>query len=477
MHFYRPVVFLLLLFFFTACGRTFYPYSAVQQQEPFALDLSRYKSPQERDNQDKKLVLGLAISGGGSRASYFGLGVMMELERLGYKDSSNILNEVDYLSTVSGGGFAGGYYISHFAHEKKYYPYKKFSLNAIWKHANECSNALPDVDLNSTIFKNIFIHNLFAPGRRMRQLLDSMRRSILLEGKTDANKNAYQRLLLKDIFIDTASQEKVITPILITNGTFYANNSRLPIVPYLIDELNITGCYQPNVDFDGSTMPLFYGITASSSFPGVLLQIRLKRSDSTLIRVIDGGVSDNFGYKSLVDIYRKMPEKQNHRLIVIDASGQGVPSPVTGLRNVGLFKVIGKMLYSGLESRYATSQQEIGEFFKNDSSFSFIGITSIRKYCEANEFPIPELINVKQKLSWPNIYDTLVKRIGKPITYQSDVDIINTPEKYWLLYELAAQVKTKLDVFPEERALLVLAGRVAVRLNEERLRKLVSVRN
>src|SRR5580700_6463691 len=57
-------------------------------------------------------LVGLAFSGGGIRSATFNLGVIQALAR------NNLLNLVDYLSTVSGGGYIGSwlsswaYYIS-----------------------------------------------------------------------------------------------------------------------------------------------------------------------------------------------------------------------------------------------------------------------------------------------------------------------------------------------------------------------------
>ncbi|MCK6681158.1 MAG: patatin-like phospholipase family protein [Thermoanaerobaculia bacterium] len=55
---------------------------------------------------DKRLLtkpVGLAISGGGIRSATFGLGVVQGLARAG------VLRRIDYLSTVSGGGFIGSF--------------------------------------------------------------------------------------------------------------------------------------------------------------------------------------------------------------------------------------------------------------------------------------------------------------------------------------------------------------------------------
>ena len=46
---------------------------------------------------------GLALSGGGVRSATFNLGLLQALSQLG------LLQHVHYLSTVSGGGYAGGF--------------------------------------------------------------------------------------------------------------------------------------------------------------------------------------------------------------------------------------------------------------------------------------------------------------------------------------------------------------------------------
>jgi len=69
------------------------------------IDLSSYEEQKKRPHQDKNLALAVAISGGGHRAANFGVGVLMGLEE------AKVLHEVDYLVTVSGGGFAAAAYI------------------------------------------------------------------------------------------------------------------------------------------------------------------------------------------------------------------------------------------------------------------------------------------------------------------------------------------------------------------------------
>jgi hypothetical protein len=51
-------------------------------------------------------LVGLALSGGGIRSATFGLGVLDGLRRLG------LLRQIDYLSTVSGGGYIGAWLVA-----------------------------------------------------------------------------------------------------------------------------------------------------------------------------------------------------------------------------------------------------------------------------------------------------------------------------------------------------------------------------
>ena len=57
-------------------------------------------------------LVGLALSGGGIRSSMFNTGVLQGLEKIG------LLKHVDYLATVSGGGFIGGFITSQYQKRK-----------------------------------------------------------------------------------------------------------------------------------------------------------------------------------------------------------------------------------------------------------------------------------------------------------------------------------------------------------------------
>jgi len=59
-----------------------------------------------RAEKDEPLV-GLAMSGGGIRSGTFNLGILRMLEKHGF------LSLADYVSTVSGGGYIGSYFLAN----------------------------------------------------------------------------------------------------------------------------------------------------------------------------------------------------------------------------------------------------------------------------------------------------------------------------------------------------------------------------
>ena len=76
----------------------------LNDQVPNILDSKQSKDPLKRA-QDMRLT-GLAFSGGGIRSATFNLGVLQKLAEKG------ILEHIDYLSTVSGGGYIGSWFTS-----------------------------------------------------------------------------------------------------------------------------------------------------------------------------------------------------------------------------------------------------------------------------------------------------------------------------------------------------------------------------
>jgi hypothetical protein len=61
---------------------------------------------------DREVLVGVALSGGGSRAALFGAAGLEALARLQAPGGGSVLEQVGYLSSVSGGSVASTYYAS-----------------------------------------------------------------------------------------------------------------------------------------------------------------------------------------------------------------------------------------------------------------------------------------------------------------------------------------------------------------------------
>lgn len=86
---------------------------------------------------------GVALSGGGIRSATFNLGLLQSLAQL------KVLPSVDYLSTVSGGGYVGGFWTAWLHRHRKSPALHDF----LWVMTNEAANGLRfDICGNSADF-------------------------------------------------------------------------------------------------------------------------------------------------------------------------------------------------------------------------------------------------------------------------------------------------------------------------------------
>jgi hypothetical protein len=91
----------------------------------------RLKDVYERIHKEQPTRSALCLSGGGIRSAIFGLGILQGLAK------HDLLHNFDYLSTVSGGGYVGGWLTAWIKHDsggiqavaKKLKPDPKFTLN------------------------------------------------------------------------------------------------------------------------------------------------------------------------------------------------------------------------------------------------------------------------------------------------------------------------------------------------------------
>lgn len=252
---------------------------------------------------DRSIFIGIAASGGGSRAAVYTAAVMEELETLGF------MKQVRAISSVSGAGLPSAYYALHGLELTREHP-------EAWQTFH---------DKMAFDFRSTLVSKSLNPVNLALTAVTTMDR-------TD---------LLADIF-DTTIYD---------NASFNAL-MKAPVGPRLpmwfANATNITAGGQrfvfsndsfKNLHSDLSALKISRAVATSAAFPGLLNTVTLAKfsRDETktpsYIGLIDGGASDNLGTDTLLDLAymhayaypdRRVDEEQPVRpfacfLFVVDA--------------------------------------------------------------------------------------------------------------------------------------------------------------
>jgi predicted acylesterase/phospholipase RssA len=269
------------------------------------------------------LTLGVAISGGGSRSAYFATCVLEELGRhkIPGKDKT-YLDEVDFVSGVSGGSLAASYYCAN--RHRKGYPE---GHDEFFKRMKE--------DLSAN----------FERSAATRFLLGSF---ALIEFTYYDTWNLLAATWNSDIFDGlTFGDLDPAGPVLLVNAACYDNGqkfifSRAPLATRGFADLSKliknkrpqvwTGETQPGatmtyetIDSSIADCPLVTAVAASSAIPAVLGPIVLRdRRRSVDVRLGDGGIYDNHGfealYQAMLPAMRLHPDRPA-AILVLDGAG------------------------------------------------------------------------------------------------------------------------------------------------------------
>jgi hypothetical protein len=408
-------------------------YSDIKPSAIEKVSLDSYADVQDRDGQDPNLSLGIAISGGGSRAQYYSLGILMALEELYPCQSApcdstrNFLRDIDYYSTVSGGGFAAGYYLGA---RKNGLMKERETLHDFWKSTTRLNSYGEEINYNATLTNLIFSNfNRYEKGRkRPTSFPNLVNRQLLQAGKPGPTAGiTIPSLTLADFFAETG---KPALPMLIANGTIYNNAERLPFMPHILKSLKIngsemsheplcesctTGGYKKGQYNNGFSMPLKYAIAASSAFPGLIPQVKFRVEDNKFLRVVDGGAVDNLGYTTLIEVLAAEKSTRignRKRALVIDCSGAGIQE-IYGDSAIRKFDLLAQSLFFTISTKYVNFNNDIQALMvdkglpnRRGRDYLKIGITDLRD--TAHQIILKKLIHVDQEvISHANEYNTI----------------------------------------------------------------------
>jgi len=463
-------VFILLL---SSCNRYIHTHRNhfVQQGAEIPTpDVSHYKSPQLRSGQNADVAVAIAISGGGARAANFGMGILMALEELDLPDG-NVLSEIDYFSTVSGGGFAAGAYINALYYHKYTRDTLPFSLRQAYYYGIR-------EDLSRSYLRPVIAGWLASPrawvthldeGDALEKSIDNhvlgytKRREFNLTEKSK-NRQKMRSLTLGDVFIGREDDRSVQYPMFVANATNYHSMAIVPFTPDIMECYQISGYshrrkrYHNGDIGDPYDIPLSIGIKASGSFPVAISNTTMEScydEKKCFLHLTDGGIADNIGYKTALELLETDPLSKEKVLFIVDADNVGARPTFSHKEGAASsIKMVGKLAFSSLETRYVLLRKELNEtcgLYKVQPVFF-----GFQELVADNHALPPEKIHIKKERT------RLLNLLRKDMQNISDTDL-------QILYELCLNVVTKYSITPEEQELMIWAGRKVVDMQKEKI--------
>jgi Patatin-like phospholipase len=293
-------------------------------------DVACVKPAPQRD-----VLVGVALSGGGSRAALFGAAGLEALARLRVPGGGSVLEQVGYLSSVSGGSLAASYYASQ-------------------KPPRETAVLMPDGTLTGDYqaffarYKGLLTQD-FESALIWRQILRFRWLNSALAARSLAE--ILKERLLGPFTFENLSQREMRgdSPYLIVNTTLYNNGRRLTfttlpaeaahydffealqaslakggkpteIPPPLVERWTRLLPITPlDLGVDPCPVLVAGAVAGSASFPPLVGPITFRVGEEELYwHTGDGGLYENQGIESLLFVFLKsLQERQARRALII----------------------------------------------------------------------------------------------------------------------------------------------------------------
>lgn len=279
--------------------------------------------------QNDSVMVGLALSGGGARASVFGAAAIEALAEEG------LMDRVTHISSVSGGGFPAAYYALHKP--------KKCSANA--QHDKAACFAAFKETMRHNFLTDLTLRQVVRPGR----FSSPTRRLLSLRDALD------NQFIGEAVFADLPP-----SPVLLINGARYDDARRfvfsnLPIpeqgsdIPPFTEEtlrtasFSLPGCARPAPpDFS-----VALAVAISAGFPPLLGPASIEAPETCeggatrFWHLGDGGILDNTGVETIEDyaLHAAFPGERPKRVVVLsmDAGRSTSPDVMMQTRNLKLW--------------------------------------------------------------------------------------------------------------------------------------------
>ncbi|MEI6789500.1 MAG: patatin-like phospholipase family protein [bacterium] len=313
------------------------------QELPRLEHKSDFAAPDDRDE-----LIGIAISGGGSRAATFASGALEALGEIGLQQNGktlSLLDRVGYISSVSGGSLAAAYYAMRkpgkevailrgqelsaayrsFFDRFQQDMQKDFEMSAFWRQLGQFRALNPTK--NTYSFAEAWDAEFFG-GQTFSNLYERERRGdsprLILNG---TSYNTGQRVALTTLPASEFEYDFVKT---VTDDLATMDSGNREQSQSLANSLEIAQSHFRPLTFDAlkadhHSLSISLAVATSASFPPVVGPVTYSvGGQPPYIHIGDGGLFDNLGTESLITVFLKKipagPSKKRGYIIVIDAS-------------------------------------------------------------------------------------------------------------------------------------------------------------
>lgn len=380
----------LSVFCFTACT---YPVNPLLKQFDPA-EGYRYETPSAADGAadgDKNFVA-LTFSGGGTRAAAFAYGVLQELRETPIGNGHSLLDEVDVISSVSGGSFAAAYYglfgpDAFFADFPTAVLYRKIErdlllrLLAPWNWPKLLSPSYGRSDLADEYYDTyLFQHRTFSDLPR--------KRPFIMLNATDISRGA-QFSFTQEHFDRLCSD---LGPVSISRGVVASSAFPIAFTPLTLKNYGKAACgYQAcdwveNAAHDLDNNPQLYDLAKTwRSYEDA--------ERRPYIHLSDGGLSDNIGLRAIeTGIFSSRSlgvlAKVNYRaierivIIVVDAKPESESGADHKARPPGVITVLNAAGTNPMENYSSDTVERIRLLFEHEWDGAIKDFDARRQGCD-----------------------------------------------------------------------------------------------
>jgi hypothetical protein len=452
--------------------------------QPPVVQLDHYRSAQERDGQNPELAVAMAISGGGHRAANFAVGVMLGLEA--FLDTTNgvsLLNEVDYFSSVSGGGFAAGAYVaSRHDYHKTHGNVDGYRFAAALERDKQRLLASLKKDYQSTLLvasANVQLIGYKDAGDLLEKLFDD--HILGARGRADG-----ASLTLGDIFCPAAGTNAVRHPYWFANATVYENGARFTFTPDMLNRYHVREFThrldEATLGDDACNMPFAVAVKTSASFPVAIPATTFvcANPDDPLndyLHLMDGGLVDNLGVRTALDVLRQ-DNSPRRVLLVVDAyKGDAHPLSKTRISPSGpqaayrITKIALDADHSLLKRNVLKEAAAAGGNGKRPIDVIFLSFEDLKPAAQTRVEDISqELARLRKQKA-----EAVLRRVQREVaaTLRIKELALKSAQDEYALYHDARAIATSLLITSSEQQLLLKIGKAAVVANRGRLQELL----